>query len=259
MVVVEIPPSHPRYKSLVIREALVEAYLKGIVVPQGLIAHGRGEAFDYLIGEETRDFALKAIEASAALLLLSQRPVISVNGNAAALVGKELVDLSNATGIPLEVNVFYRTEERVRKIAQYLESLGAKYLYWQADAVLPGLESNRRFVATRGILSADTVLVMMEDGDRTEALRRLGKNVIAVDLNPLSRTARTASITIVDNVVRAIPLLSQKIRELSGSSPEKLRKIVAEYDNGKVLGEAVSFIAKRLMEIALELSTTKSP
>lgn len=253
MVLVEIPPSHPRYRSLVIRESLVEAFLKGIVVPQGLIAHGRGEAFDYLIGEETRGFALKAIEASAALLLTSQRPVISVNGNAAALVGKELVELSNETGIPLEINLFYRTEERVRKIAEYLESLGARYLYWQADNVLPGLESSRRLVSTKGILSADTVFVMLEDGDRTEALRRLGKHVIAVDLNPLSRTARSASITIVDNVVRAVPLLRQKVRELSGRSKEELRKMVSEYDNGKVLEEAISFIAKRLAELASEL------
>lgn len=49
------------------------------------------------------------------------------------------------------------------------------------------------------------VLVPLEDGDRTEALRRMGKTVIAIDLNPLSRTSRAANITIVDNVIRAVP------------------------------------------------------
>ena len=42
---------HPRYKSLLAREKLVEA--SDVVAKQGLIAHGRGEAFDYLLGEQT--------------------------------------------------------------------------------------------------------------------------------------------------------------------------------------------------------------
>ena len=42
----KIPKSHPRYESLAIREKLVRAWKAGIVVPEGLIAHGRGEAFD---------------------------------------------------------------------------------------------------------------------------------------------------------------------------------------------------------------------
>ena len=42
----EIPRSHPRYQSLVNRQKLVDAMKAGIVVPHGLISHGRGEAFD---------------------------------------------------------------------------------------------------------------------------------------------------------------------------------------------------------------------
>jgi len=247
---VHVPPSHPRYESLMIREKLVEGFEKGLVVPQGLIAQGRGEAFDYLIGEKTRDFALKAIEAAAALLLTAERPVISVNGNAAALVGEELVEFSNSTGIPLEINLFYRSEERVARIKEYLSTLGAKHLLWQADGELPGLESNRRLVSSKGILSADVVVVMLEDGDRTEALRKLGKSVIAVDLNPLSRTALAASITIVDNVVRAVPLLRKKYFELKDLPLERKKEIVAQYDNSKIIGEALDFIANRLKELA---------
>jgi len=47
-----IPRSHPRYKSLMTRELIVEGVKKGITSTQGLIAQGRGEAFDYLIGEK---------------------------------------------------------------------------------------------------------------------------------------------------------------------------------------------------------------
>ena len=73
---------------------------------------------------------------------------------------------------------------------------------------------NEKHIDPRGIAIADTVFVPLEDGDRTEALIRMGKKVIAVDLNPLSRTAVHATICIVDNVVRAIPILIQTILEL---------------------------------------------
>ena len=46
----------------------------------------------------------------------------------------------------------------------------------------------------------------------------MGKEVVTVDLNPMSRTAKQASITIVDNVVRALPMLCDEIRELSNNA-----------------------------------------
>ena len=48
-----ISPKHPRFKSLTIREQIIHNFNNGSVVNHGLIAHGRGEAFDYLIGEIT--------------------------------------------------------------------------------------------------------------------------------------------------------------------------------------------------------------
>ena len=48
-----IPKSHPRYLSLQTREKLVDGFDNNLVAKEGLLAHGRGEAFDYLIGEKT--------------------------------------------------------------------------------------------------------------------------------------------------------------------------------------------------------------
>jgi 4-phosphopantoate--beta-alanine ligase len=249
---VEIPRSHPRYRSLIERERIVRGLAKGIVVPEGLLAHGRGEALDYLLGEETTPVARKAIRAAAALLLTSERPVISVNGNAAALVGEELVRLSKTLGAPLEVNLFYRSVERVRRIRDYLLSLGAEEVLTPEDDVaeVPGLESERRFVSRRGIYSADTVLVMLEDGDRTEKLVAMGKKVIAVDLNPLSRTARAATVTIVDNVTRCIPLLTDEITTLKGKPRSELEAIVRNFDNDRNLRESLALIAARLARLS---------
>jgi 4-phosphopantoate--beta-alanine ligase len=249
---IEIPPSHPRYWSLLQREKLVKAFEEGIVVPQGLIAHGRGECFDYLIGEETRPFAVKAIRAAAAALLLAKHPVISVNGNAAALAAEHLVRLANALNAPLEVNLFYRTEERARKIGELLKRLGARRVLgvYDATARIPGLPHARGLVSPEGIYKADVVLVPLEDGDRTEALRRMGKTVIAIDLNPLSRTARAANITIVDNIVRAAPRLVEEVEKLKAEPSSELEEILSAYDNNAVLGEAVKFIARRLEELA---------
>jgi 4-phosphopantoate--beta-alanine ligase len=248
-----IPPNHPRRESLLIRERLVEGFKRGLVVPEGLIAHGRGECFDYLVGESTQPFALRAIEAAVAALLLAKHPVISVNGNTAALVPREVVELAREVNAKVEVNLFYRTREREEAIAKWLREHGAEEVLGvgeDASATIPELFSERRRVSPRGILVADVVLVPLEDGDRTEALRRMGKTVIAIDLNPLSRTARAASITIVDNVVRAIPVMVEKARVMKKMSRSELESILREYDNNKILQEALRHILNRLGELA---------
>ena len=56
-----IPKSHPRAKSLFIREKLVKGFDNGLVAKEGLLAQGRGEAFDYLLGEKTGKSAKKAM------------------------------------------------------------------------------------------------------------------------------------------------------------------------------------------------------
>ncbi|PNX46256.1 MAG: hypothetical protein BV456_12485, partial [Thermoplasmata archaeon M8B2D] len=76
-----IPKNHPRYESLMTRKRISYAMNKGFVHETGLIAHGRGEAFDYLLGEKTNRFAYEAEKVAAAALLYAKKPVISVNGN----------------------------------------------------------------------------------------------------------------------------------------------------------------------------------
>jgi 4-phosphopantoate--beta-alanine ligase len=238
-----IPSDHPRAKSLYIREMLVNGFRQGLVVPDGLIAHGRGEAYDYLIGERTTKTAQRAIEAAAATMLLSSRPVISVNGNTAALCPNTAVELAKVAGAAIEVNLFYRTEEREKAIKTELELHGAKNVLGvgsKAAARIPELQSERRRVDPDGIFTADTVLVPLEDGDRTEALIKMNKKVITIDLNPLSRTSRAANITIVDNVVRAMPALVEAARKLSGTT--SLKKITDNFDNNKNLQESLEII-----------------
>jgi 4-phosphopantoate--beta-alanine ligase len=240
----EIPENHPRRKSLLIREKLIDGFEAGLVAKEGLIAHGRGEAFDYLLGERTTTPARKAIRAAAACLLHSKHPVISVNGNAAALAADDIAKLAKESNATVEVNLFYRTEERVKKISRKLGEAGIKEVLGVNDATarIPELSSERRKVSPVGIYKADCVLVPLEDGDRTEALRKMGKCVIAVDLNPLSRTAKKASITIVDNLVRALPLLISELKKLKGKKREALENILSSYDNKKILKEARELI-----------------
>lgn len=243
----DVPPSHPRYASLVTREKVVVGVAKGITGQNGLIAQGRGEAFDYLIGERTTEAAEEAERAAAAMLLLAERPVLSVNGNAAALVPEEMVALANKIGAPLEVNIFYRTEERVRRIADHLRSFGAEEVFGEApDASIPGLDHARAKATRGGIFDADVVFVPLEDGDRCEALVRMGKRVITVDLNPLSRTARTSTVTIVDNVVRALPNLVGLVGEMAGRGEGELASIIEAYDNRDVLRRSAEEMVSHL-------------
>jgi 4-phosphopantoate--beta-alanine ligase len=249
-----IPLNHPRRDSLLIREKLVEALENNILVPQGLIAHGRGECFDYLIGEKTQDFAENAINAAAATLLLAKYPVISVNGNMAALVAKDIVELSNEVNCKIEINLFYRDEKRVKAIKKALENAGAKEVLGDDDlTTIPELFSERRKVSKNGIYIADVVLLGLEDGDRTEALVRMNKKVIAIDLNPLSRTSMTASITIVDNITRALPLLVKKVKELRSKDRIELEEIVKNFDNKRNLAEVIKFISRRLEALSEDL------
>ena len=242
---IAIPSDHPRAKSLYIREMLVNGFRRGIVVPEGLIAHGRGEAYDYLIGERTTKTAQRAIKAAAAMMLLSSRPIISVNGNTAALCPNTVVELAEVAGASIEVNIFYRTEEREKAIKAELELHGAKKVLGvgsKASARIPELQSERRRVDPDGIYAADTVLVPLEDGDRTEALIKMNKTVIAIDLNPLSRTSRAANITIVDNVVRAMPALVEAARKLRGTTTMSLKKITDNFDNMKNVQESLKIM-----------------
>ncbi len=251
-----IPQNHPRRESLLIREKLVDALESNIIVPQGLIAHGRGECFDYLIGEKTQPFAEKAIEAAVAMILLAKVPVISVNGNMAALVSEDIVKLAEETNARIEVNLFYRNEDREKAIAEVLYKANAKKVLGvgeDASKTIPELFSQRRRVSPEGIYIADVVLLGLEDGDRTQALVSMGKKVIAIDLNPLSRTSLSATVTIVDNIIRALPKLVEKAKELKKLREEELMKIVSQYNNKEVLREAMKFMADRLNQLSLSL------
>src|SRR5213592_1435082 len=241
-----IPRSHPRYASLMQRERLVRAWKAGIVVPEGLIAHGRGEAWDYLMGEGTSAPALVAERAAAAYLLAAHRPVISVNGNVAALNGRDAVRLAKAIPARIEVNLFHRSQDRVRKIVHLLESAGAKsVLGLRPNARIPGLDSKRALANREGIFGADVVLVPLEDGDRAEALVRMKKTVISVDLNPLSRTSQRATIPIVDELTRALRNIEKFVIELK-SDPAEAARVRRAYRKDGNLRAVYSFLEWRI-------------
>lgn len=211
-----IPDDHPRARSLRVRERMKDAVAAGLVHATGLIAHGRGEAFDYLLGERTPPEARTAAAEAARLLSGAQRPVLSLNGNVVALAAAECLALAEALpSLVLEVNLFHRTPERIHALIAAMEQAGARpgsVLGADPDARIPGLASDRALCCSAGIGGADVVLVPLEDGDRCEALKAMGKTVVTIDLNPLSRTARTADVTIVDELTRALPLLAEALR-----------------------------------------------
>ena len=229
------PKDHPRYKSLLAREKLVDA--SEFVAKQGLIAHGRGEAFDYLLGEQTCLPALSAIKAAASALIEAKNPVISVNGNVVALAAREVARLSEISGAKVEVNLFHRTPDRVAGLTKMMKKVGIDALGANADDKIPGLSSERAKCCSEGIGSADVILVPLEDGDRCEALVKMGKKVITIDLNPLSRTAQTAHITIVDELTRCLPLLSDFVKEKNG---------LDSFNNKQCLTDVLNYMAERI-------------
>ena len=248
-----VEEKHPRADSIRLREKMTRGVERKVTALAGLLAHGRGEAFDYILGEETTAPGMRAITAAAATLLLAEHPVLSVNGNVAALCPEEFVKLSNVSGAKLEVNIFHRLPGREEAIEEVLREAGAEEVLGvgeDASARIDEIYSDRRRVDPEGIFKADVVFVPLEDGDRTEGLVRMGKKVITVDLNPMSRTAQYATVTIVDNVVRAMPLLVSEVERLRGEGVEELRRILNDYSNREVLSDSMKVMLERLRELS---------
>ena len=229
------------------RERLAEMVEKGLVTPTGLISHGRGEAYDYLMGEASTDAALDAERAAAAFLLNAGNPVVCVNGNAAALDPEGLIALASAVGAKIEVNLFHRTPERMEGLISYLESKGAgEVLGRNPDRRIKGLNHDRALCTDEGIFSSDVIVVPIEDGDRAEALVSMGKVVISIDLNPLSRTSRTATVPISDEMSRALENMIKFAGELRGNR-EEIGRIIAGYSSEKTRRGTVECICRHLM------------
>jgi len=251
---IELHESHPRYLSLLAREKLVTGFKRGLVASEGLIAHGRGECFDYLIGECTIESAKAAVNAAYATLLLARYPVISINGNVTALCVDQVCQLNRSLeNSAVEINLFYYTKERERLISEEFKKYGLLKIFGidpKNLVSIPELESNRRFVDRNGISKADVVFVPLEDGDRTIALKRMNKKVITVDLNPLSRTALSSDITIVDNIVRVIPQLIECIKyHKKHSSENDLKELIEGFDNMDGLKKALEVMKSKQVPI----------
>ena len=240
-----IPKSHPRYESLLLRDKMVKAAKEGYLADSALIAHGRGEAYDYLIGERTTHPAKRAMYVAVAAMILSQNPVISVNGNATALACDEIIEFARSVNAKIEINHFYRTDERVKIITQIYRDHGYKEILGTLDddmEYLNEIKNNRATASKQGIYAADTVLVPLEDGDRAEILKKSGKNIITIDLNPLSRTSKMSDVSIMDNIVRAIPFMTKIAEDLKTQDKKILIDLVNEFDNEENLKESLQQI-----------------
>ena len=241
-------PSHPRYESLLKRHELEQAAKKGMLAGSALIAHGRGEAYDYLLGEQTIPSAMLATKFALQQLKDSEKSVISLNGNTTAIAGVELMKLASLINCPVEVNIFYRTPERMKILLEHLESINrnlglkVKILGADPDSLIPGLEGPRANCCSEGIFSSEVILVPLEDGDRCEALVAMGKTVIVVDLNPLSRSSKMASITIVDEISRVAKNMLSMIEN------KELLTEKIDFDNSDSVKNSVEFITKSLAE-----------
>ncbi len=193
------------------------------------------------------------MQVAVALLLSAMHPVISVNGNTAALDAKSIVDLGQESGAKIEINLFYAAPGRIEAIRDELRAAGAGEILGLGDvapASIADLSSNRRIVDPRGIKMADVVLVPLEDGDRTEALRKEGKTVIAIDLNPMSRTAQMANVTIVDNFIRCMPRMVELCRQMKEMPAKNLEALSAHFSNAQNLRASIQVMIDHHSELA---------
>ena len=81
----------------------------------------------------------------------------------------------------------------------------------------------------------------LEDGDRCEALVAMGKTVIVIDLNPLSRSAKMGTITIVDELSRVVDNMLSFGKEQTTSKLE-------DFNNSNNLKLALKHINNRIQD-----------
>ena len=183
---------------------------------------------------------MRAARQALATLQAAKKPVLSINGNVAALACDEMLRLADALSCPVEVNIFYRTPERMEAILTHMNErkhalgLDVLVLGHAPDARIPGLKGPRAACHRDGILESDVILVPLEDGDRCQALVAMGKAVIVIDLNPLSRSAQQGTITIVDELSRALTAMLHLVETEGGVELED------GYDHMAVLEEGLN-------------------
>ncbi len=108
-----------------------------------------------------------------------------------------------------------------------------------------GIASDRALCTKEGIGMADVVLIPLEDGDRAEALVKAGKKVIAIDLNPVSRTSMAADVSITDELTRAVPNLIAHVDELADDGGRRC-DLISGFNNRRNLGHILKDISDHL-------------
>ena len=238
-------PSHPRYASLLRRHLIEEAAAEGLLAGSAMIAHGRGEAYDYLLGERTTASAASATREAYARLRAAKHPVISVNGNTVALAGRDLLHLAASLSCPVEVNIFYRTQARMDGLISRLErwceedGLDVEVLGRRTDGRIAGLEGPRAQCDAAGIAAATWCWSPWKTATVAKRWWRWARRC-SWWISTLSRTARTASVTIVDEVGR----VAKALREHAAGSEHPAPN--ATWDNDACLQASLDEISAHL-------------
>jgi len=138
------------------------------VAPTGLIAHGRGEAFDYLLGKRTTRERAKGGDDRR-----GRHPRRQSAGDfgqwqaRGPLRQAEVVALAQATRSRIEVNLIAdRTRSAWRRLLLHGEGRCRGGTGQEGRFAPPWHLLGPREVHKEGIYSADVVLVPLEDGDR---------------------------------------------------------------------------------------------
>ncbi|MDD1724210.1 MAG: phosphopantothenate/pantothenate synthetase family protein, partial [Methanospirillum sp.] len=79
-----------------------------------------------------------------------------------------------------------------------------------------------------------------------EVLVSLGKTVIAIDLNPLSRTSRIATLPVIDEVTRAIPNITRFCNDMKSKD---VSQVIQNISGSLFIRDAIDTICRRLSDV----------
>ncbi len=86
----------------------------------------------------------------------------------------------------------------------------------------------------------------------------MGKTVIGIDLNPLSRTSLAATVSIVDDVERALSSVEGFAKVLK-ANPEEAERLRRTYNKSKNLKAVYAHLTSRLGSLSMAPAAGRVP
>lgn len=236
----EIPISHPRYRSIIVREKLVNAYNNNILNDEDLIDFGKEEAVDYFLGEKTTKMAYISYIISIMDMFLAKKPALILD-NISFILAEDTIRKSVKDAFFVYPSIDGR-EDRADNIHPFF---GDRLLIVINEKSFNEILLKRiglpyfKYSSTEDIddLGIDLLFYHKMDNRQLDGLKNVKK--VYFGLNLFSNCYYCSDLVILDNINRFFTNIERLYFKLIKNDKERLNKLVVKFGNVDFLKEYV--------------------